>query len=88
MLLSGRVAEALDLSREDARLIDAYDTARFAARDNWGQAVRGRAGLYTGHAKSFGKCLLLARRLCEAGSRLCDRARRLRRRLGLPRGRQ
>ena len=67
VLLSGRVAEALDLSREDARLIDAYDTARFAARDNWGQAVRGRAGLYTGHAKSFGKCLLLARRLCEAG---------------------
>jgi hypothetical protein len=68
VLLSGRVADALDLSREDRRLVAAYDTARYAARDNWSQANRGRRGYYTGHAKSLGKCLLMARRLCEAGS--------------------
>ena len=66
-LLSGRVAEALDLSREDQRLVERYDTSRYAARDNWGSAARGRRGYYTGHAKSLGKSLLLARRLCEAG---------------------
>jgi hypothetical protein len=67
VLLSGRVAEALDLSREDPRLIAAYDTARYAARDNWSKVNRGRQGMYTGQAKSLGKSLLLARRLCEAG---------------------
>lgn len=67
VLLSGRVAEALDLSKEDERLVAAYDTSRFAARDNWSKVNRGKTGFYTGHAKSFGKCLLLARRLCEAG---------------------
>jgi uncharacterized protein (DUF1501 family) len=67
VLLSGRVAEALDLSREDPRLVAAYDTARYVARDNWSSANRGRAGMYTGSAKSIGKCMLLARRLCEAG---------------------
>src|ERR1043165_824967 len=44
VLLSGRVAEALDLSREDPRLVAAYDTARYAARDNWSKVARGRSG--------------------------------------------
>ncbi len=66
-ILSGRVAEALDLSREDPRVIDRYDTSRFAASDDWSSARRGARGYYTGHAKAFGKTLLLARRLCEAG---------------------
>lgn len=67
VLLSGRVAEALDLSREDPRLVARYDTSRFAAADDWGKTARGRRGYYTGHCKSLGKLLLLARRLCEAG---------------------
>ncbi len=67
VLLSGRVAEALDLSREDPRLVAAYDTTRYASSDNWSQVSRGRTGYYTGHAKSLGKSLLLARRLCQAG---------------------
>ncbi|MBM3995127.1 MAG: DUF1501 domain-containing protein [Planctomycetes bacterium] len=67
VLLSGRVAEALDLSREDPRLVSAYDTARYVASHNWSQVARGRQGMYTGQAKSLGKSLLLARRLCEAG---------------------
>ncbi len=66
-LVSGRVADAIDLSKEDAAVVARYDTARFAARDNWSKSERGKKGYYTGHAKSFGKCLLLARRLVEAG---------------------
>ncbi len=67
VLLSGRVADALDLSREDPRLVACYDTARFVPSHNWSHANRGRRGYYTGQAKSIGKLLLLARRLCEAG---------------------
>jgi hypothetical protein len=66
-ILSGRVAEALDLSREDPRVVARFDTSGFTAADNWASATRGRRGYYTGHAKAFGKTLLLARRLCEAG---------------------
>lgn len=67
VLLSGRVADALDLSREDARVVARYDTSRYVASDNWSRANRGRKGYYTGQAKSIGKCMLLARRLIEAG---------------------
>jgi hypothetical protein len=66
-ILSGRVAEALDLSREDPRLVERYDTSRFLASHNWERANRGRMGYYSGHAKALGKSMLLARRLCEAG---------------------
>ncbi len=66
-ILSGAVAEALDLSREDPKVLARYDTSRFAAKDNWSRAKRGQRGYYTGHAKTLGKALLLARRLCEAG---------------------
>ncbi|MCA9271253.1 MAG: DUF1501 domain-containing protein, partial [Planctomycetales bacterium] len=67
VLLSGSVADALDLGNEDRATVERYDTARFVARDNWEKANRGKRGYYTGHAKSLGKSLLLARRLCEAG---------------------
>ncbi|MFM7844835.1 MAG: DUF1501 domain-containing protein [Planctomycetota bacterium] len=67
VLLSGDVAKALDLSREDARTIAAYDTAQYVRPDGWSKAQRGKQGMYTGHAKAIGKQLLLARRLCEAG---------------------
>jgi len=67
VLLSGRVADALDLSREDPRVVARYDTSRFAVGQEWPNKGRGRKGYYTGHAKALGKMLLLARRLCEAG---------------------
>jgi len=67
VLLSGGVANALDLSREDPRTVERYDTSCFAHRDGWARAARGRKGYYNGHARSLGKLLLLARRLCEAG---------------------
>src|SRR5262249_5480060 len=67
VLFSGRVADAFDLSKEDAKTVARYDTNRFTRRDNWSKAARGKRGYYTGQARSIGKLLLLARRLCEAG---------------------
>lgn len=68
VLLSGGVASALDLSQEDPKTVERYDTSRFARAHNWERAARGKRGYYTGNAKSLGKLLLLARRLCEAGA--------------------
>ena len=67
LLLGGGVAEALDLSNEDPAVVARYDTSRFVPSHNWERAARGKRGYYTGNAKSVGKLLLLARRLCEAG---------------------
>lgn len=67
VLLSGGVADALDISREDPRTIAQYDTSRYVRADGWSKAARGKAGMYSGHAKAIGRQLLLARRLCEAG---------------------
>jgi hypothetical protein len=67
LLLSGNVANAFDLTKEDDRTVARYDTGRFVRSDNWEKARRGKAGFYSGHSKSIGKLLLLARRLCEAG---------------------
>jgi hypothetical protein len=60
------VAEAFDLSKENAKLVARYDTAPRVnldaikkKRNNWKH--------YKDHARSVGKLLLLARRLCEAG---------------------
>jgi hypothetical protein len=67
VLLGGGVANALDLSLEDPQTVARYDTSGYVRRDNWSKVSRGKAGYYTAHAKSLGKLLLLARRLCEAG---------------------
>jgi hypothetical protein len=66
-LLSGRVADAFDLTKEDAKTLARYDTSRFTRPDDWSKAARGKRGYYTGQARSIGKLLLLARRLCEVG---------------------
>jgi hypothetical protein len=68
VLLSGRVADALDLSQEDPRVVARYDTARYLPSHQWRRARRGERGYYAGQAKSIGKLLLMARRLCEAGA--------------------
>jgi hypothetical protein len=67
LLLNNRVADAFDLSKESLRVLERYDTSRYARPDGWSKAGRGKRGYYTGHARSLGKLLLLARRLCEAG---------------------
>src|SRR5207253_7281302 len=67
VLLSGGVADALDLSKEDPKTVARYDTRGYTRPDGWSKVARGRAGMYTGHARALGRQLLLARRLCEAG---------------------
>ena len=62
----GGVAEAFDLSKEDPKTIARYDTAPLARPEaisrKWNNYPH-----YVDNAKTLGKLLLLARRLCEAG---------------------
>lgn len=67
LLLGGGVRDALDLSNEDPKTVARYDTARYATDGRWNIVNRGRQGMYDGNAKTIGKLLLTARRLCEAG---------------------
>jgi hypothetical protein len=67
LLLSGGVANALDLSQENPRTLAKYDTSRFAKKGRWNKVNRGKRGYYYGQEKTIGKLLLLSRRLCEAG---------------------
>ena len=64
----GGVADAFDLSKEDPRLVEKYDTSQIARPDNI-DPVWKNYNNYVDNGKSLGKLLLLARRLCEAGSR-------------------
>ena len=64
-ILSG-VADAFDLGKEDPRLVQRYDTAPLVRPD----AISRRWNNYNNYvdnAKTLGKLLLLARRLCERG---------------------
>ncbi len=68
LLLGGGVSKALDLSHEDPKVVAAYDTAAYArGGKRWNKVQRGKKGYYTANAKSIGRLLLMARRLCEAG---------------------
>lgn len=67
LLLTGNAADALDLTKEDPKVLAAYDTEPYVKSHNWNKARRGQRGYYTGQAKSIGKLLLMARRMCEAG---------------------
>jgi hypothetical protein len=62
----GGVANAFDLAKEDPRTITRYDTAPLVRPSQistrWNNYPH-----YVDNAKSLGKLLLLARRLCEAG---------------------
>jgi len=64
VILNG-VSEAFSLNGEDRRLVDQYDTARLDRPNSW--AHKNNKGNYTANARSLGKLLLLARRLCELG---------------------
>lgn len=65
-LLEGGLAEAFDLSREDPRLVARYDTAPLVRPDAISKTWKNYNN-YVDNAKSLGKLLLLARRLCERG---------------------
>ena len=65
-LLDGGLAEAFDLTREDPRLVARYDTAPLVRPDAISKTWKNYNN-YVDNAKSLGKLLLLARRLCERG---------------------
>ena len=64
--LLGGVAGAFDLSKEDPATISRYDTAPLVRPDQINRKWN-NYNHYVDNAKSLGKLLLLARRLCEAG---------------------
>lgn len=66
-LLEGGLAKAFDLSQEDPRLVSRYDTAPLVRPDSISKAWKNHDN-YVDNAKSLGKLLLLARRLCERGA--------------------
>ena len=65
-LLRG-IGQAFDLSREDPRVVERYDTAPLVRPDQINSKWKNYPH-YVDNAKSLGKLLLLARRLCEAGA--------------------
>jgi hypothetical protein len=61
------VFDAFDLSREDARVIERYDTAPLLPRDRISPEWK-NIDHYATNALTLGRQLLLARRLCERGA--------------------
>jgi len=62
----GGVSEAFDLKKEDPRVLERYDTAPLVRPDQISRKWN-NYNHYVDNAKSLGKLLLLARRLCEGG---------------------
>jgi hypothetical protein len=65
-LLTGGLAEAFDINKEDPRLVARYDTAPLVRPDTISRTWK-NYNHYVDNAKSLGRLLLLARRLCERG---------------------
>jgi hypothetical protein len=64
--LAGGVTDAFDLSKEDPKLVERYDTAPLMRPDAISRKWNNYKN-YVDNAKTLGRLLLLARRLCEAG---------------------
>lgn len=62
----GGVADAFQLAKEDPRTVARYDTAPLVRPENIDKKWK-NYNHYVDNAKSLGKLLLLARRLCERG---------------------
>ena len=60
------VSDAFDLSKEDPRLIERYDTSKLLPKDRISTQWNNREH-YADNAATLGKLLLMARRLCEHG---------------------
>ncbi len=65
-VLLGSVADAFDLSKEDPRVVERYDTSGLFRHDSISTKWNNHKN-YLDHMKSLGKLMLMARRLCEAG---------------------
>jgi len=66
-LLTSGIADAFDLSKEDAKTVDRYDTASLVRPENIDKKWKNYNN-YVDNSKTLGKLLLLARRLCERGA--------------------
>ncbi len=64
----GGVSEAFDLQHEDLRRISRYDTAPLIRPDQIDSKWTNH-NHYVDHNRTLGKLMLMARRLCEAGTR-------------------
>ena len=62
----GGAAEAFDLSKEDPRTLDRYDTSKLMTPDDISRRWNNHKW-YVDNAQTLGKLLLMARRLCEGG---------------------
>ena len=62
------ITAAFDLNREDPRLVERYDTGKLMSASQISRKWNNHKN-YVDHVNSLGKLLLLARRLCENGSR-------------------
>lgn len=62
----GGVADAFDISKEERRVLERYDTAPLVRPENIDRKWRNYNN-YVDNAKTLGRLLLLARRLCERG---------------------
>jgi hypothetical protein len=65
-VLLGGVSKAFDLSQENPKLVERYDTSGIIPAANVSSKWKNRKN-YLDHINSLGKQMLLARRLCEAG---------------------
>jgi hypothetical protein len=65
-IILGGVSDAFDLAKEDPRIVARYDTAPLVRPENINKKWNNHKN-YADNAKSLGKLLLLARRLCERG---------------------
>jgi hypothetical protein len=65
-VILGKAADALDLAKEDPRLVARYDTAPLVSPSSINKKWQNYKH-YVDNARTLGKLLLLARRLCEAG---------------------
>jgi len=63
----GGVADAFDLSKEDPRVVAAYDTAALLPAERIDKVWNNHKN-YADNAATLGKLLLMARRLCERGA--------------------
>jgi uncharacterized protein (DUF1501 family) len=66
-VLLGGVGDAFDLSKEDLRTVERYDTAPLVRPENIDKKWKNYNN-YVDNAKTLGKLMLLARRLCERGA--------------------
>jgi hypothetical protein len=66
-VLLGGVGDAFDLAKEDPKTVANYDTATWVNTEKFDKKWNNHK-FYVDNAKTLGKLLLLARRLCERGA--------------------